>query len=312
MNNYLDLLRDDEDLIGADPMQTPEVIAAREERDKDLALADIGQGLTQIGSGLAGQRADTRVFDSARAAAGQKAKEVTDDSLSKRKLVSDAIKSRSTADKEALAEEWRRKNFEQEERKIGAMLSDKAAQRDKPTDANNLAAGFGKRMEQAEGVFSALDKEGYDRAGIGAAVESSAANIPVLGDLVRAKVLSKNSGLQEQAEKNFLSAVLRRESGASISPTEREEGALQYFPRVGDSPELKAQKAANRRQALEALRASSGTAWDKVPQVGGAEGAPKPAPAPAGAPKKYAPGSVIKVKGKRYRVGADGDSLEAL
>lgn len=56
-----------------------------------------------------------------------------------------------------------------------------------------------------------------------------------------------------QAERNFLTAVLRRESGATIQPSEFAEGARIYFPRPGDDAQTIAQKAQARETARDAL-----------------------------------------------------------
>lgn len=64
-----------------------------------------------------------------------------------------------------------------------------------------------------------------------------------------------------QAERNFLNAVLRRESGAVISPTEFDEGAKQYFPTPGDSQTVLNQKKENRDLAIQVLKQGSGTAY---------------------------------------------------
>ena len=60
-----------------------------------------------------------------------------------------------------------------------------------------------------------------------------------------------------QAERNFLNAVLRRESGAVISPSEFKTGELQYFPRPGDDAKTLAQKKQNRETAIAAFRATA-------------------------------------------------------
>jgi hypothetical protein len=60
------------------------------------------------------------------------------------------------------------------------------------------------------------------------------------------------------AEKQFIAAVLRKESGAAISAGEYKEYGDQFFPRPGDSPEKLAQKAQNRRVALEGMRVQAG------------------------------------------------------
>lgn len=64
----------------------------------------------------------------------------------------------------------------------------------------------------------------------------------------------------EQAERNFVNAVLRRESGAAISQSEFDSAAKQYFPQPGDSPEVLAQKSQNRAAVVKNLGLQSGNA----------------------------------------------------
>jgi hypothetical protein len=56
-----------------------------------------------------------------------------------------------------------------------------------------------------------------------------------------------------QAQRDFINAVLRRESGAAISPSEFENAAMQYFPQPGDHPDTVKQKLANQRTQLEGI-----------------------------------------------------------
>ena len=67
----------------------------------------------------------------------------------------------------------------------------------------------------------------------------------------------------DQATRNFLNAVLRKESGAVISPTEFVEGRRQYFPMPGDSDQVIAQKAQNRQTAIENFTRGAGKAFVK-------------------------------------------------
>ena len=120
-----------------------------------------------------------------------------------------------------------------------------------------LAAGFGRRLEQAENAFKEIKDQGYNRQGIGEAIDSAMPNI----------VKSGKGQQQEQAERNFVNAVLRRESGAAISPAEFESAEKQYFPRAGDSKETLAQKAANRSQQMAMFKAEAGRAWEAIPLV---------------------------------------------
>lgn len=132
----------------------------------------------------------------------------------------------------------------------------KASPKPPPAPKQNQfeAAGFGKRIEQAENEFADLERGGYDRTDAVTSANAGMWNLLQTGENQR----------QNQAEKNFITAVLRRESGASISPTEFSTAEKQYFPRAGDTPETIKQKKRNRDQVLAALKAEAGPAWDSV------------------------------------------------
>jgi hypothetical protein len=68
-------------------------------------------------------------------------------------------------------------------------------------------------------------------------------------------MLSDNSQRAEQAQRDFVNAILRRESGAAVSETEFDNARKQYFPQPGDSRVLKEQKAANRKLAMDGVLA---------------------------------------------------------
>ena len=92
----------------------------------------------------------------------------------------------------------------------------------------------------------------------------------------------------EQAQRDFINAVLRRESGASIAPSEFASAAKQYFPQPGDEkhPEVLRQKAAARRTAIEGMKAEFGEAGmprflETVRGARAVRNAPKAQPKPA-------------------------------
>jgi len=62
----------------------------------------------------------------------------------------------------------------------------------------------------------------------------------------------------EQAQRNFVNALLRQESGAAISPEEFESAQEQYFPQPGDTARILKQKSDNRRTVIEGMLLSSG------------------------------------------------------
>lgn len=106
------------------------------------------------------------------------------------------------------------------------------------------AATFSVRMAGSEDIFGVLEKEGFS---------------PIEGEgflINRLKTEQRQS--YEQAQRNFINALLRRESGAAISDTEFESGGQQYFPQPGDTPLVVAQKKANRAVAIAGLQAEAG------------------------------------------------------
>ncbi len=62
----------------------------------------------------------------------------------------------------------------------------------------------------------------------------------------------------EQAQRDFVNAVLRQESGAVISPSEFDNAQKQYFPQPGDSQAVIKQKARNRETAIRGLEIAAG------------------------------------------------------
>lgn len=123
-----------------------------------------------------------------------------------------------------------------------------------PTDLQSQSALYAKRLEQSEKVFEDLEKQKFNRADLKTSLKS---NLP---EAIKPSQLKQ----QEQAERNFVNAILRRESGAAIAKSEFENAEKQYFPRVGDSPEVIEQKRQNRILAMEGLKQSAGKAYGKL------------------------------------------------
>ena len=113
------------------------------------------------------------------------------------------------------------------------------------TDGQSKALLFGTRMQEADKVMGDLAKDGTESS-----VPGSRA--PIIGGVINA-FSGDNQQSLDQAKRDFLNAVLRRESGAAIGPNEFENGDKQYFPQVGDSEKVKAQKARNRELAIRGV-----------------------------------------------------------
>lgn len=67
-----------------------------------------------------------------------------------------------------------------------------------------------------------------------------------------------------QARRNFVNAVLRKESGAAIGEDEFRSASAQYFAMPGDTDEVLLQKQRNRVDAINGLIGAAGTAYDGV------------------------------------------------
>lgn len=61
----------------------------------------------------------------------------------------------------------------------------------------------------------------------------------------------------EQAQRDFINAILRRESGAVIADSEFDNARKQYFPQPGDSPQVIEQKRRNRDVAIRGILAEA-------------------------------------------------------
>ncbi len=118
--------------------------------------------------------------------------------------------------------------------------------------------GFLIRLNDANEVLNSLEGQGT-RFG-----QQNADLIPLgLGNFLRDPEFQKF----DQARRDFVNAVLRRESGAVISEQEFANADQQYFPVPGDSPEVIAQKRQNRINAIAGVRAGAGAGAAYVDQL---------------------------------------------
>ena len=145
----------------------------------------------------------------------------------------------------------------------------------KPQNASQASAnGYADRLNQSNIVISELGSKFTGALSIG----GSLPNI----------FQSANRQSYEQAKRDFVTAVLRRESGAAISDTEFDREELKYFPRAGDKPEVVAQKEKGRNTAINNLYRE------------------------ANVNRPVVPGQIIESDGKQYRVESDGETLTEL
>ena len=128
-------------------------------------------------------------------------------------------------------------------------------------------AGFYQRMVQADKDLSSLEQKGYDPTNLRDKLTAG-------GTL---NALSSSDGQKyHQAAMNWVRANLRKESGAAIGAAEAEQEFRNYFPQIGDSDAVIAQKAQMRQVVEDAMRTAAG------PAIGRSTPAQAPAPAAGG------------------------------
>lgn len=114
---------------------------------------------------------------------------------------------------------------------------------------------FASRMVQADEIMNNLEGQ-YNRTWLSA---RQTAGDGVIGTIANSRLPAEAQQV-DQAQRDFINAVLRRESGAVIGPTEFQNARIQYFPQPGDSPQTIRQKANNRRTAIKGMIAEAGNA----------------------------------------------------
>lgn len=113
---------------------------------------------------------------------------------------------------------------------------------------------YADRMEAANQTLDTLEGEGTSLFNTLASKAGTVGNY----------ALTPEYRQYEQAQRDFLNAVLRQESGAVISEEEFDNGRKQYFPQPGDDPQTIAQKKRNRQTAIRAIRKASGQPTSEI------------------------------------------------
>ena len=192
---------------------------------------------------------------------------------------------------------------DEELRQISAKtLAEKKAN---PKQNEFAAAGFSKMARAADSSLERLLAKGFDPASFGTQAQSVLGGIPKVGGLIEGFKSQDMKGY-EQAKRQFVQAVLRKESGATITPDEMDMNERKYFPQAGDGPGVLAQKKQAREQAVAALEGEGTNAMGSVQTVAFSPPTqtPKP-PGGGGAPSANAAstgpeGPFVTQKGVRY------------
>lgn len=134
---------------------------------------------------------------------------------------------------------------------------------------------YANRMFTSERILRDTEEAGTDF------MERAKSKVPLIGNYL----VSQDTQSLDQAKRDFINAVLRRESGAVIADSEFSNAERQYFPQPGDSKETIAQKRVNRMEAIKGIAGAGGQRYqppftfdesgEMVPNA--AAGAPPPA-----------------------------------
>ena len=120
---------------------------------------------------------------------------------------------------------------------------------DKPmTEFQGKAALYGTRSAQSDKVLTELEDK-ISTLGL-----SAAQGMGTAGNYL----MSSEQKRVNQAQRDFVNAVLRQESGAVISDAEFANAKKQYFPTPGDDDATIKQKRANRKLAIQGFARMSG------------------------------------------------------
>jgi hypothetical protein len=139
-------------------------------------------------------------------------------------------------------------------------------------EAQGNATAYGMRMAEANKILTDLEKKGVTNTGIvRSAIGGTVGLTPFIGDKLQEATnalinplptfLGGPSAQQQQvdqARRNFITAILRKESGAAIGASEFANEEKKYFPQTGDTDAVIKQKQDARELAIKAMGIQAG------------------------------------------------------
>jgi hypothetical protein len=132
------------------------------------------------------------------------------------------------------------------------------------SESQGKATTFATRAAEADEILNTVGQGGKVQPGL---LKRAGESIPFVGEGLGTILNATQSSEQqrvEQAQRNFVNAILRQESGASISPAEFASAQKQYFPQPGEDAETILQKAANRRTAIAGMKVQAGPGMQRM------------------------------------------------
>ena len=134
------------------------------------------------------------------------------------------------------------------------------------TESQSNATAFGMRAAEANNLLKNIENSGTTTTGgIRTVVSGTLGASPLVGENLESKsysalnfTASDKQQQTDQARRNFITAILRKESGAAIAASEFANEEKKYFPQIGDSDKVIKQKQQARDLAIKALEVQAG------------------------------------------------------
>ena len=159
------------------------------------------------------------------------------------------------------------------------------------TEYQGKSLAYGLRSQDANDV---IEKIGTNYSPLAIDAYKKVEGVPGVGTGAYA-LLSDTDKQVSQAQRNFVNAVLRQESGAVISKEEFVNAQKQYFPQPGDDAATLQQKSDNRKRVISSFKTSAGRT------VEGEFARPTPSAAPS------APVYIFNKATNKTMVSTDGE-----
>jgi hypothetical protein len=132
------------------------------------------------------------------------------------------------------------------------------------TEGQKKAAGFAVRMETAVEQMETLEDNGFNPVNY---YDVFVENAPFIPDLAEGYLKSPQYQLYHRAVNDFLTAQLRKESGAQINASEFDLMFKTYLPEPGNKPPVIQAKREAIRAALAAMKGDAGEAYKRTADI---------------------------------------------
>lgn len=138
--------------------------------------------------------------------------------------------------------------------------------KEKYTQPQILSGTYAARMDDATNSIKKIMETDFDPAGI-------MQNIDFFGspDIIANYMRSPEGQQYRQAQENWISANLRKESGAAIPEQEMDREIKKWFPYPGDKAQNIAQKSQARKTAERGMRKAAGGSYQELIDQGEAD-----------------------------------------